>query len=81
MAHHRNRVLMIRRPKPGGLSHAIYYFGEDYLGDMQFTDKSNRLVSTLKVSNISLLRQALADSEAQKESLKPLVDKAQKPPN
>jgi hypothetical protein len=54
---------------------AIYYFGDDYLGDLSFTDKSGRLVRSLKLSNISLLRHAQADSQAQKESLKPLVDK------
>jgi hypothetical protein len=54
---------------------AIYYFGDDYLGDLSFTDKSGSLVKSLKVSNISLFRQAQADSQAQKESLRPLVDK------
>jgi hypothetical protein len=53
---------------------AIYYFGDDYIGVLSFTDKSARHVSSLKVSNISLLRQAQADIQAQKESLKPLVD-------
>jgi hypothetical protein len=54
---------------------ATYYFGEDYLGDMSFTDKTETRVKSLKVFNILLLKQALADSQAQKESLKPLVDK------
>jgi hypothetical protein len=54
---------------------AIYYFGDDFLGDLSFTDKSGNRVRSLKVSNISLLKQSVADSQAQKDSLKPLVDK------
>lgn len=59
---------------------AVYYFGDDYLGDLSFTDKSQGLVKSVKVSNISLLKHAQADSEAQKESLKPLVEKEKQDP-
>jgi hypothetical protein len=65
-------------PRPN-LAHpyeAVYYFGDDYLGEIYFTDKSGNRVSGLKVSNVSLLKHAQADSQLQKESLKPLVDAA-----
>jgi hypothetical protein len=55
---------------------AVYYFGEDFLGVLSFTDKSARLVNNIKVSNISLLRQAQIDTRDEKEAVKPLVDKA-----
>jgi len=58
--------------------HAIYYFGDDYLGDLAFVDKSGNRVKSLKVSNISLLKQAQIDSQAVKDRLKPVVENAKK---
>jgi hypothetical protein len=63
--------------KPGTQNfEAVYYFGDEFLGVLSFVDKSARLVKSVKVSNISLLKQAQLDNQAEKENLKPLVDKA-----
>ncbi|MBU6454652.1 MAG: hypothetical protein KGS72_22985 [Cyanobacteria bacterium REEB67] len=64
------------RPNTAHPYEAIYYFGDDYLGEIYFSDKTGSHVTGLKVSNVSLLKQAQADSQLQKDSLKPLVDAA-----
>jgi hypothetical protein len=63
--------------KPGTQNfEAVYYFGDEFLGVLSFVDKNARMVRSVKVSNISLLKQAQLDNQAEKENLKPLVEKA-----
>jgi len=57
---------------------ALYFFGDEYLGDISFVDKNAKLVQSVKLINISGLKQAQADSQSEKEALKPLVTKARK---
>ncbi|MBS1989161.1 MAG: hypothetical protein JSS86_25780 [Cyanobacteria bacterium SZAS LIN-2] len=67
-----------RVDEPGKNPDAIYFFGDEYLGDIAFTDKTLSKAISVKLTNIALLKQALADSQTQKEELKPLVTAAEK---
>jgi len=67
-----------RVDEPGKNPDALYFFGDEYLGDLTFADKGARQVRSVKLTNISLLKQAQADSQSEKETLKPLVTKAEK---
>lgn len=54
----------------------VYYYGNDYTGELNFKDTTKAQIVNLTVTNIQTLRDAEKASEATKEQLKPLVEKA-----
>ncbi|MFA7336419.1 MAG: hypothetical protein WC028_06510 [Candidatus Obscuribacterales bacterium] len=54
----------------------VYYYGNDYTGELNFKDTTKAQIVSLTVTNIQTLRDAEKASEATKEQLKPLVEKA-----
>ncbi len=56
----------------------VYYYGSDYTGELNFKDTTKSQIVNLTVTNILTLQDAEKASEATKEQLKPLVEKAHK---
>ena len=56
----------------------IYYYGSDYIGELSFKDAKKSQVSSLTSTNLLLTTKAEAATTAEKEALKPVVEKARK---
>ncbi len=56
----------------------VYYYGNDYTGELNFKDTTKAQIVNLTVTNIQTLKEAEKALEATKEELKPLVEKAKK---
>ncbi|MFA6556295.1 MAG: hypothetical protein WCT03_07695 [Candidatus Obscuribacterales bacterium] len=54
----------------------IYYYGSDLTGELIFKDAKKTQVVNLTATNMQTLKEALKATEATKEELKPLVEKA-----
>ncbi len=82
-------VIELRKLLPAGapeqsrveekLSSDVYYFGSDYTGEISFKDAKKSQVTSLTSTNILLTASAQKATAAEKEVLKPLVDKAHEP--
>ncbi|MDP3507659.1 MAG: hypothetical protein Q8T09_06680 [Candidatus Melainabacteria bacterium] len=61
------------------LTSDVYYYGSDYTGELSFKDAQKSQVTSLTSTNILLAASAQKATAAEKEALKPLVDKAHEP--
>jgi hypothetical protein len=61
------------------LTSDVYYYGSDYTGETSFKDSKKSQVTSLTSTNILLTDSAQKATAAEKEALKPLVDKAHEP--
>ncbi len=57
----------------------VYYYGSDLIGELNFKDAKKTQVVNLTATNIQAMKDAEKATEAAKEELKPLVEKANKP--
>lgn len=57
----------------------VYYYGSDLIGELNFKDAKKTQVVNLTATNIQAMKDAEKATEATKEELKPLVEKANKP--
>lgn len=79
-------VIELRKLLPSGapeqsrveekVSSDIYYYGSDLTGELIFKDAKKTQVVNLTATNMQALKDALKATEATKEELKPLVEKA-----
>ena len=82
-------VIELRKLLPAGapeqsrveekLTSDVYYYGSDYTGEISFKDAKKSQVTSLTSTNILLTDSAQKATAAEKEALKPLVDKAHEP--
>lgn len=56
----------------------VYYYGSDLIGELNFKDAKKTQVVNLTATNIQAMKDAEKATEATKEELKPLVEKAKK---
>jgi hypothetical protein len=54
----------------------VYYYGSDLIGELNFKDAKKTQVVNLTATNIQAMKDAEKATEATKEELKPLVEKA-----
>ncbi len=57
----------------------VYYYGSDLIGELNFKDAKKTQIVNLTATNIQAMKDAEKATEAAKEELKPLVEKANKP--
>lgn len=57
----------------------VYYYGSDLIGELNFKDAKKTQIVNLTATNIQAMKDAEKATEATKEELKPLVEKANKP--
>jgi len=56
----------------------IYYYGSDLIGELNYKDGKKAQITNLTATNMLTLKEAEKATEAAKEELKPLVEKARK---
>ena len=56
----------------------IYYYGSDLIGVMNYKDGKKAQITNLTATNMLTLKEAEKATEAAKEELKPLIEKARK---
>jgi hypothetical protein len=56
----------------------IYYYGSDLIGELNYKDSKKAQITNLTATNMLTLKEAEKATEAAKEELKPMVEKARK---